>query len=83
MYQFSSWNTMGKAKNTRDLGFRDFVSFNTAMLAKQWWRLLQYPHSLASQVLKLKYFPNVTFKEAKMEGKPFYMWKSILATRPL
>lgn len=49
-----SWDQMRKAKRLGGLGFRDFENFNTVMLAKQCWRIVQNPRSLASQVLKKK-----------------------------
>jgi hypothetical protein len=39
------------------MGFRDFHSFNLAMLAKQAWRLITNPESLCVQVLHAKYYP--------------------------
>ena len=41
--------------------FRDFETFNQAVLAKQGWRLLQNPRSLTQEVLRAKYFPEETF----------------------
>lgn len=43
---------LGEAKSIGGLGFRDIEAFNTTMLVKQIWRMLQFPDSLASQVLE-------------------------------
>jgi hypothetical protein len=40
------------------MGFRDFHSFNVAMLSKQVCRLMNKPNSLCAQVLRSKYYPN-------------------------
>lgn len=40
------------------MGFRDFHSFNLAMLAKQVWRLINEPDSLCARVLRTKYYPD-------------------------
>ncbi|KAG6730412.1 hypothetical protein I3842_01G078300 [Carya illinoinensis] len=54
-----------------------------AMLAKQGWRLLINTQSLASKVLKAKYFPSGDFLLAKVRGSDSFVWKSIIAARPL
>jgi len=40
--------------------------FNKALLAKQCWRLIQYPYSLISQILKAKYFANSSFLDSEI-----------------
>jgi hypothetical protein len=64
-----SWEKMGRAKSIGGLGFRDMMSFNKALLAKQGWRLLQDPDSIVGKILKAKYFPNESFLEAKLGSK--------------
>ncbi|XP_059441970.1 uncharacterized protein LOC132174312 [Corylus avellana] len=61
-----NWETMGRSKNSGGMGFRDFHSFNKALLAKQCWRLWQYPESLIGQIMKAKYFPNTTILDAQL-----------------
>ncbi|KAK2640593.1 hypothetical protein Ddye_028388 [Dipteronia dyeriana] len=47
------------------LGFRDLTMFNKAMLAKQVWRLIHRPNSLAAKLLKQCYYPYSSILEAK------------------
>ena len=51
------------------------------MLAKQAWRLLHHMHSLFYRVYKARYFPNCSFLEAEFGHKPFFVWRSLIATR--
>lgn len=69
---------MCKPKRNGGLGFKNISIFNQALLAKQAWRLLQNPHSLASQVLKAKYYQNKEFLQAKLGRSSSYVWCSIL-----
>ena len=48
------------------------------MLAKQCGRLLHYPDSPCSWVLKAKYFPSSTILQAKPRSGISYTWRSIL-----
>jgi hypothetical protein len=52
-----SWEKNGKAKEIGGLGFRDLECFNTAMLAKQGWRLIKNPNSLVARILKGEVLP--------------------------
>ena len=50
-----AWNKICIPKDKVGLGFRDLKNFNIALLAKQLWRLVQYPTSLLAKVLKRRY----------------------------
>jgi exonuclease III len=78
-----SWSRLGRSKDRGGLGFRDLEWFNMALLAKQGWRLLQNPDSLAATVLKEKYYPHGEFLEASLGRKPSYVWRSFWNARPL
>ncbi|PON87189.1 LOW QUALITY PROTEIN: hypothetical protein TorRG33x02_169660 [Trema orientale] len=60
--------------------FRDFETFNQALLSKK-GRLLQYPNSLVSRVLKAKYFPNASFFKASLRSVLSFTWRSIILVR--
>lgn len=60
------------------LGFQELSSFDKALIAKQCWRLISFPHSLVSKVLKAKYYPKGNFIESKLGSNLSYIWRSIL-----
>lgn len=72
----------GLPKN-RGMGFRDLESFNQAMLAKQFWRIITRPQSFVVLILKEKYFKLGTILDAKPKSDSSFMWKSILGTKLL
>jgi hypothetical protein len=72
-----SWEKLGRPKEKGGMGYRDLESFNSALLAKQGWRLLKHPESLVAQVFKQKYFPNDSFLNSGLGRNPFYVWRSV------
>ena len=61
------------------MGFRDFHSFNLAMLAKQVRRLLYDPDSLCERVLRAKYYPDGRLLQAQLKSGSSFTWQSVLA----
>jgi hypothetical protein len=61
-----SWKRLGVAKQQGGMGFRDIEAFNLALLAKQGWRILQYPGSLVATILREKYFTSDSFCTASV-----------------
>ncbi|KAI9161611.1 hypothetical protein LWI28_019065 [Acer negundo] len=49
-----------------------------ALLAKQVWRLVQFPNTLAAKVLKCCYFPDSSILQASEVSSSSYLWKSFL-----
>ncbi|KAA3472189.1 reverse transcriptase [Gossypium australe] len=55
--------------------------FNISLLAKQGWRLLNFPHSLVARVFKAKYFPESSFLQSSLGNSGSYVWRSIWVTK--
>ena len=53
-----AWEKFTRFKARGGLGFRDFQVLNQALLAKQAWRLIEFPDSLCAKLMKAKYYPN-------------------------
>lgn len=78
-----SWYKLSQAKNHDGLGFRDFSSFNQALVAKHGWKIIQNPKSLVAKVLQAKYFKQGKFMEATLGLNPSFIQKSILWGREI
>ncbi|KAK3221778.1 hypothetical protein Dsin_008803 [Dipteronia sinensis] len=73
-----TWKRLCKPKFDGGLGFRDIELANRANLAKQCWRILMNPDSLAAKVLKGCYFREGSFMDAESTGSGFFVWNSLM-----
>jgi hypothetical protein len=64
------------------MGFRDFHSFNPAMLAKQIWWLIPDHDLLCARVLNAKYYPNYDILSAGPKAGSSFTWQSLVAAIP-
>ncbi|KAL9432936.1 hypothetical protein AB3S75_027866 [Citrus x aurantiifolia] len=80
---WARWEKLCSAKTRGGLGFREFSSFNQALIAKQGWRVLHNPDSLMATILKANYFKHSDFMEVKLGSNPYFVWRSILWGRQL
>ena len=78
-----SWDKVCKSKEEGGLSFRDHQDFNTALLAKQLWRLIDKPDCLFSKVFKGRYFQNTDPLDPHRPYSPSYGWRSICSARSL
>ncbi|XP_010468701.1 PREDICTED: uncharacterized protein LOC104748809 [Camelina sativa] len=73
-----AWKRLQYSKKEGGLGFRNLAKFNDALLAKQAWRIIQYPNSLFAKVMKARYFPDNSVTDASAKKNQSYGWSSIL-----
>jgi hypothetical protein len=58
--------------------FRDLHTFNTTMLAKQCWGLMEQPDSLGARVPRASYYPDGNLLKAKLKSGSSYTWQSVI-----
>ena len=80
---WKSWDKVCVSKEDGGLGFKDITDFNTAMLGKQLWRLIEKPNTLFSRVFKGRYYRNASPLEPIRSYSPSYGWRSIVFARSL
>lgn len=78
-----SWQNMCFSKKEGGMGFRHISEFNISMLGKQAWRLLVNTSSLTTRLLRARYFPSTSFREASLGNNPSFVWRSIMAAKEL
>lgn len=76
-----AWDKICVPMDEGGFGFRDFRDFNLALLAKQVWRLLVYPHSLLARVLKGRYYRHSNPLRTGKAHNPSYGWCSLMAAK--
>jgi hypothetical protein len=76
-----AWDKLACPKDEGGLGFRDFHSFNMAMVAKQGWNFMNNPTTLVARLYKARYFPKNSFFEANIGNNPSFAWRSIWRAR--
>ncbi|CAN1262989.1 Uncharacterized mitochondrial protein AtMg00310 [Linum perenne] len=69
------------SKSSGGVGFKEFGMFNTALLARQGWRLLNQPDTLWAKLLKSLYFPSGDFLTASKGRRPSWIWSSLIQGR--
>lgn len=77
---WKNWKTLCNPKEEGGSGFHSLAEFNTAMLAKQAWRVVNNPNSLVARLFKARYFPDSSFCMATAHNSPSYSWRSIFST---
>ncbi|XP_056848447.1 uncharacterized protein LOC130498828 [Raphanus sativus] len=80
---WKSWDKLVLSKEEGGLGFKELTDFNTAMLGKQLWRLIEKPNTLFSRVFKGRYFRNASPLEPIRSYSSSYGWRSITSARSL
>ena len=80
---WKSWDKLCVPKDDGGLGFKDLTDFNTAILGKQLWRLIEKPYTLFSRVFKGRYYRNASPLEPIRSYSPSYGWRSIISARSL
>ena len=76
-------NKMCYSKSEGGLGFRNVDDFNSALLAKQLWRLISVLDSLFAKVFKGRYFRKTNPLDNIKSYSPSYGWRSIILARSL
>ncbi|XP_074352832.1 putative mitochondrial protein AtMg00310 [Apium graveolens] len=77
--RWQAWDMLCIPKAGGGLGVKNLKKFNTTMLAKQGWRIMNNNNPLVSAMMRARYFLNLNFLNAKLEVNPSYVWRSLLS----
>ncbi|KAL6213530.1 hypothetical protein ACLB2K_012977 [Fragaria x ananassa] len=75
-----NWKALCNPRVEGGVGFRSLSEFNSAMIAKQAWRITQHRNSLVARLYKAKYYPGGSFWTTEPHPSPSYSWRSIFST---
>jgi hypothetical protein len=73
-----TWEKLLKPKSMGETGFRDMCLFNQALLARQAWRLIQFPESMCAQLLKAKYYPRGELIDTMFPADVSASWRGVM-----
>ncbi|XP_057452893.1 uncharacterized protein LOC130744751 [Lotus japonicus] len=76
-----SWNTVIKERKNGGLGIKEMGAFNTALLGKAVWQMLQDGNKLWIKVLQHKYLKEGSILNAQVTPRSSAIWKGILKAR--
>jgi hypothetical protein len=72
-----AWDKLLLPKAYGGMEFRDLRLFNQALLARQAWRLLQYPKNLCTQLLRAKCYPRGNLMDTAFPMDALPTWRTI------
>ncbi|GJU93816.1 SH3 domain-containing protein [Tanacetum coccineum] len=81
-YEVDGWFYVKKKRPGRDGKMAGLVPV-LSLLAKQVWRLITSPTTLAARTLKARYFSRSSFFDAKIGYRPSYIWCSFLSVKDM
>ena len=73
-----AWEELVLKKCCGGMGFKDLRLFNQALLARQAWRLIQFPDSLCARLLKAKYFPRCNLVDTAFCSNASSTWQAVM-----
>lgn len=74
---WKSWAKLTNHKGQGGMGFKDLIDFNTALLTKMVWRLLNKLEVLWARILKGLYFPHDELFKARKGARASWCWSSL------